>query len=243
MMRNLKAVERVFYWVFNLAVVSYLALQAWPTLLFPYSYKYGNLLIATSEPVDHQHLQTLVTSVLGASSGNVLPLADETYEVFIHDGHLLYRLFVPLGSSSFGFYNAIFRKVHINKADIISNRAFSQKRPNDGRPLHELILHETCHQSLQSRLGFLKAFLLEEWQREGLCEYVAKGSSIVKETDIEDFLARREPLHSSAKYLQYRSYVSFLIEKQGLDVMGVIRSSKSESQIDEDIRLWLEQNG
>lgn len=218
-------------------VAAYLALLAFPEVLFAHQVSRGRFRVYSDEPIDARIGAVLdeATTLLAKS-----PLDDPAmvHRLFVCNGPFRGRLLAPRRRGSFGTtYTTWLRgNTILNRADVASDVVFRQSPRHNRRRLSRVIAHERVHALMERRYGTLACRRLPEWKREGYCEYVAGGPSL----DVEEGRRRiREgTVDGSGPFRYFRSYAmtKYLLDVEGLGIDEVIARPFDEAELMAKVR-------
>lgn len=186
---------------FLLVCIAYVALLAHPEPLFSYSASFSNITFYSRSPISPQ-----VASIASAVAQRLA--TSELYDpalrqrVFIVDRPWLWNLL------NGPYRRAIARNVEFGNAILIPKLDVSQQLIThfDGRSAGAvaILTHEAVHTLVERRIGVLRLWRLQWWQKEGYAEYVASRGGTESEAPVRYRLAAER-----WKYLLETEHLTF----------------------------------
>ncbi len=203
----------------SILFVSYGMLLARPQIVFACETRAGNLVLHSRAPLPRQSLEIAEHARERVARS---PFYDPgaTYDVYLCDTPSLFALFTrddyEAGGVASGLTDNVFlRPAHVDRDRLVGP---SGAEASGDRTLTYFIAHEITHVMVMRRLGLLRHFRLQRWQREGYADYVARAGTF-------DFSAARQGLKNHAReldpqrsglYVRYQLLVSYLLDGKGM---------------------------
>lgn len=218
-MKALKIVTSVVTGIF----IGIGVLIAFPQILFRHEIEHGNFTVLSTERI-HENIQLILDSVTQNLEASPLYQPDLNQEIYLCNDYRLYSfLCYPSRTTFAGNFQ---KKVFIANPDVSGNKAYRRKDKKI-RSLTNLITHETVHTLIINEIGFFSDMKLPAWQKEGYCDYIAKGSTPLFNEGISELCAGTNP----RSYFPYLLAVKYLIEEKGISHRNLLMDEFNSSQI------------
>ena len=180
--KNSKTYKIVSYSLMTFLFI-YCLILIFPQFLFAHEVSHKNFDVHANQPLDES-----IDRVLDSAETRLLksPIYDKNLKahIFIADSHAPYK-FLVLRNYSFGSTILGIGNIQINKSDINNDVVFRNTVEPNKRSLSGVIAHETMHNQLREKFGFIRYMRIPRWKDEGYCEYVAGETTISFEEGIK----------------------------------------------------------
>lgn len=200
-----KALKAAILIVIGIFIASGL-LFAFPQILFSCEIRHGNFVVYSTEKI-HSDIHFILDSVTRNLKTSVFYQPDLHQEIYFCNDRWLYScICFPSGKT---FAGNFMKRVFVARADVSGNRAYRQM-DHKTRTLVNLITHETVHTLIIDEIGFYRDMNLPTWQKEGYCDYIARGSTPSFAEGISELCAGT----NQRSYFPYQLGVKYLIDEQ-----------------------------
>lgn len=200
----------------------YLALLAFPQVLFGYSVNAKGVTVYSRAPLPPE-TTTRIDEAMELVSRSELAVPGQTERIFLCNKPWLYRLFYPIQNESFAVCYPVSGNIFIAEADLVHNVARSPAAVNNRRTFSSTAAHEITHDLIRHRLGLIRDFRLPGWVREGYPDYVAHESSFPEEEGVRNLREGKEVSSGSFQYFVYRQMVRHLAEDRHLSFEEIVK--------------------
>jgi hypothetical protein len=225
--------------VTSVLAVAYVALHAFPQLLFAHSLTTSGITFYSRAPLppDAAARADEVAALLERCE---LAVADRHERVFVCDSPWLFGLFSPTSAGAFAFSVPLTDHVFVASADWSRDLASRAAPEFNSRSLSAVVAHEITHGLIRHRLGLLRSVRLPDWVAEGYCDYVADESSFPTEQGLRLFASGERHPSASYRYFTYRLMVRHLVEDQHLSFSQVVARAGEFAAVEAATREALE---
>ncbi len=219
--------------------IGYVALQAFPQVLFAHNVTTQGITIYSRAPLPAETAACVDrAAVLLRQSELAVP--GRTERIFVCDSPWLYRLLCPASASAFACSVPLTDHVFIASADFRQDVARSSAPQYNTRSLSGVIAHEITHGLIRHRLGLWRGVRLPTWVAEGYCDYVARDGSFPTAEGRRLLAEDRIDPTPSFRYFRYRQTVRWLIEVKHLSFEQVVARSDDPATVEADTRASLQ---
>ena len=149
------------------------------------------------------------------------------FKIFISSDFKPYSIFCPSLKDAFAATYPIINYIFISKTDIENNLVRRDATEDNERSLCSVIAHEATHKLIENEIGIKANKNLQNWKKEGYCEYVSGENSLNLSAGINKVYTGSNSFSSAFSYLRYRIIVTYL-----LDVKGHTFKSLMETEFD-----------
>jgi hypothetical protein len=181
-------------------VLLYVGLQAFPQVLFPYSYWMQGITLYALHPFPSETAERIAAIVKLVDRAE-LAVAGRSERIFVCNQPWLFRLFSPMSAGAFAYSLPVTDNIFLANADFVRNVARSAAPEFNTRSFSAVAAH---------RVGFLHS--LPTWVVEGYCDYVAHESSFPEAKGLQLLATGKQDPSGSFQYFIYRQMVRYLIE-------------------------------
>jgi hypothetical protein len=210
--------------------VLYMALLAFPQVLFAYNVNAKGVTVYSRAPIPPE-TTTRIEEAMDLVGHSELAVPGRTERIFVCNNSWLFRLFYPLQTESFAVCFPITGNIFIADADLVHNLARSPALVNNRRTFSSTAAHEITHDLIRHRLGLIGDIRLASWVREGYPDYVAHESSFPEEEGIRNLREGKELSSGSFQYFVYRQMVRHLIEDRHLSFDEIVKRARDGAAI------------
>jgi hypothetical protein len=166
------------------------------------------------------------------------PLFDSarSYPVYVCNARWRWNYFSGFNRRSRGFQTPLGRAAFIRSARWHDNQLAGPDGRDGRRSLDVYIAHEVTHMMVADRIGLIAGRRLPVWLREGYAEYVARHDTFDYASTRAHLLAGDEVLSARDRYWRYLLLVTHLLDREGADVIEVLRSPPDPEEVEARIR-------
>ena len=222
--------KKIFNWILNGLILSYILLICFPHFLFANKLNYKNFSVYYhSNDINKEELKLVLDKSENLLKKTELFKKGISQDIFICNGYSEFTFFALLSRKAFAVNYPISQNIFITKSSISQNYIIRNGKENNKRTLSGVIAHETVHSLLENKLGLLKYKLLPSWKNEGYCDFIANESSFNKQKGVKEICNDAKNTDSpSFKYFKYRMITEYLFEERKVTL---------EKFLDEDFDL------
>jgi hypothetical protein len=214
----------------SIATLLYLALAAFPQVLFAYNVDAKGVTVYSRSPLPPE-TTARIEAALELVNHSELAGSGRTERVFICNNPWLYRLFYPLGREEMAVALPATGNIFIRDADVVHDIARGTAAVHNRRTLSSTMAHEMTHNLIRYRLGFVGGIFLRRWVDEGYADYVAQESSFPVEEGLQLLREGKEDSSGSFHYFLYRQMVRHLIEDRHYSFDEIVKRAGDEETI------------
>ncbi|MGH9948101.1 MAG: hypothetical protein ACRD6X_13000 [Pyrinomonadaceae bacterium] len=210
-----------------------------PQILFAHQASYKNFNVYSRQPLNENLARVLDTAEERLLKSPIYN-QDLKENVFLADSFGLYKFFT-LSSYSLGSTIPVIGHSRINVSDIDKDLVFRNTEPPNSRLLSGVIAHETMHNQLREKFGFIKYMQIPKWKDEGYCEYVAGETTLLFDEGLR--LWRENPNDSSKyDYFKYYQMVKYLLDEEKISVDEFFKIDFDEKELKAKVFEKINQN-
>ena len=196
----------------TVVAIAWVALTAFPSLLFAHSEAIGQITFYADEPLPKE-IRTVSERAVERLQTTPTFKPTDMLHVFIANSLWRRVILIPASLNAYGAANIWTGNIVLGRCDIKNDVAYNARPKWNERPLHEVIAHECTHVLLQRRVGFVRYLSIPTWKNEGYCECIAGGGSFDR-TLGETMLASGKDDNSPAfRYLKFSMAVSAVLQQ------------------------------
>lgn len=214
----------------SIAALLYLALAAFPQVLFAYNVDAKGVTVYSRSPLPPE-TTARIEAAMDLVNHSELAVSGRTERVFICNNPWLYRLFYPLRREEMAVALPATRNIFIRDADVVHDIARGTAAVHNRRTLSSTMAHEITHNLIRYRLGFVGGIFLRRWVDEGYADYVAQESSFPVEEGLQMLREGKEDPSGSFHYFLYRQMVRHLIEDRHYSFDEIVKRAGDEAAI------------
>jgi hypothetical protein len=206
----------------TIATLLYLALAAFPQVLFAYNVNAKGVTVYSRAPLPGETAARIdeAMELVGQSE---LAVPGRTERVFVCNSPWLYRLFYPIHRDEFAVSLGVTDNIFVAEADLVRNVARSSAPVHNQRTFSSVVAHEITHGLIRHRLGLIRGIFLSKWVNEGYSDYVARESSFPEDEGVRRLREGKEETSGSFRYFVYRQMVRHLIEGRHYSFDEIVR--------------------
>lgn len=226
---------KVANYLISLVMLIYLGLIIYPDFLFGYSFKYKNMNIYSTQPLD-ENIQKILYEVEMKVIASEIYDKKLTHNIYLCKGYTQYTFLAPLSRKSFACRYPIINNIFIANCNVEKNEAYKNDKTDIyTRQLSSLIPHEITHTFIEQKIGFWKSISISTWKTEGYCDFVGFGQneSLIQQ---QRFLTLNK--HDKKPGVAYRKYyiaVNYLLTVRKMDFGSLISSNESLEEVLENV--------
>jgi len=157
------------------------------------------------------------------------------YRIFISSGFKPYTIFCPSLKNAFAATYPIINNIFISKTEIENNLVFRNAKEDNERSLSSVIAHEVTHKLIENEIGMKGNRELATWKKEGYCEYISVDSKLDIKKGIKKIYLGDNLFSTSYDYLQYRIFVTYLLDIKGYTISSLIQTEFNYQQLEKEI--------
>jgi hypothetical protein len=214
----------------TLVALLYLALLAFPQVLFAYNVKAKGVTVYSRTPLPPE-TTSRIDDALDLVGRSELAVSGRTERIFICNNPWLYRLFYPVPRDEIAVCVLVTNNIFIRDADVVHDIARGSAPVHNRRSFSSTMAHEITHDLIRYRLGTIAATFLRSWVNEGYCDYVARESSFPQDQGFQMLREGREDSSGSFHYFVYRQMVRHLIEDRNYSFNEIAKRAGDEDAI------------
>lgn len=219
--------------------VAYALVLAFPDPAFPHQYEGELVSLQTREHIDAATAYAVLEESTYMVLASGLSTSGRQYKVILTSSPSQFTFFANRSRGSFAVSYPAFGTTYIRPSDLNRREVRLHRTEHSRRSLSSVIAHEVMHHVIRGEVGFFRAFLLPQWQREGVAEYVAKESSFDTARGMELMRDRAVDPSSAFAYFRARAMVSFLVNHRGMSLVEILRSDLDEELVEAELVDYL----
>lgn len=219
----------------------YFVFTCYPTGMFNHTLKHRNYQLHLAHPGLAEAACAVIDSVDSKLKESELYDTPAMHIALCND-HFLYSLLTHISYSSFGVTQLLSNFIILSKTDLKSNLVTANRKENNQRSIASVLLHEITHILISNRYG-LQQFSINEWKKEGYCEYMAQQSSFDIEQGYEYFMQGVIEKNPSYLYFKYRLYMTYLMDVKQLSFSRIAETEFNKKELEAEIRRYIQANG
>lgn len=219
--------------------LAYLALMAYPQVLFAHSLSAHGITFYSREPLPAEAALRAARAAELVNSSE-LSVPGRTERVFVCDKPWLFRLFGPLSGGAFAFSTPVTDHVFVCRADFQNDIIRNTQPQYNTRSLSAVIAHEITHGLIRKRVGLLRSASVPDWVAEGYCDYVALEGSFPEAEGMRLLRAGESHPSKSFQYFLGRQMIRHLIEAEQQTFDQIVSAPGQAAEIEVRLRGALE---
>ena len=212
-------------------VLLYVGLQAFPQVLFPYSYSTQGVTLYARFPFPSETTNR-ISAIVKLVDRSELVVAGLSERIFVCNQPWLFRLFSPMSAGAFAYSLLVTNNVFVANADLVHNVARSAAPDFNTRSFSAVAAHEITHGLIRHRVGFFHS--LPTWVVEGYCDYVAHESSFPEAKGLYLLATGKQDPSGSFQYFIYRQMIRYLIEDRHFSFQQIIDRADEAASVKEE---------
>ena len=216
--------------VLNVVALLYLALLAFPQVVFAHSVNAKGVTIYSRAPLPPE-TTTRIERAMELVNQSELAVPGRTERVFICNHPWLYRLFYPVPRDEIAVAIPVTNNIFVRDADLTDDIARGTATDHNRRSFSSTVAHEITHGLIRHRLGIIPAMFLRSWVDEGYADYVARESSFPEDEGLKMLGEDHEDPSPSFRYFVYRQMVRHLIEDRHYSFDEIAKRAGDEAAI------------
>jgi hypothetical protein len=214
----------------TLAAFLYVALMAFPQVLFAHSVTAQSVTVYSRTPLPPQ-TAARIEAAMDLVGRSELAVPRRTERVFICNDPWLYRLFYPVSREEIAVAIPWTSNIFVRDADVGNDVARGTAPVHNRRGFSSTVAHEITHGLIRHRLGVIPATFLRTWVDEGYSDYVAQAGSFPAEEGFQLLREGKEDPSASFHYFLYRQMVRHLIEERHYSFDQIVKRAGDEEAI------------
>jgi hypothetical protein len=228
-----------------LAVIAYLLIVFFPSPLFTYELRAGNLVIHSDTAFDAAGGRAFLERVRERLETSPLNDTNVRHDIYLCDTRWRRILFFLPCERAGGLHYFLSHNAFLSGGSVADDllRSPAGIWVRDGRPLSYFAAHEITHTLCEDSVGIAKYCAMPDWIKEGYADNVGRGSALkmpgMREAFLTDAATMREP--AAAPYLRYNVLVAYCLEIRGLSVRDLLSSGMSQEEAETLARESLKQ--
>lgn len=214
----------------NIAALLYLALAAFPQVLFAYNVNAKGVTVYSRAPLPPE-TAVRIDEAMKLVSQSELAVPGRTERVFVCNDPWLYRLFYPIGRGEIAVAIPWTKNIFVLDADLVHDIARGTAAVHNRRTFSSTVAHEITHGLIRYRIGIIRGMFLRSWVDEGYSDYVAQESSFPQAEGLRMLREGKEDPSGSFHYFVYRQMVRHLIEDRHFSFDDIVKRAGDEEAI------------
>lgn len=233
--------ELLFYASLFVLGILYLGFTFYPTILFKHTVEHKNYCLHIDNQDNTDEIKALIDSIdkyLKTSELYSIP----RMHIALCDNHITYGLLTHISYSSFGVTQLLSDFIILSKTDLENNLITANRKKDNQRSIKTVLLHEITHIFISNYYG-IKQFSINEWKKEGYCEYMAQDSSYDVQNGFDDFCQGIINKNPAYLYFKYRLYITYLMDIKKMSFIEIVDTKFDKKELEHEIREYIEKNG
>jgi len=213
----------------------YVATLLHPQMFFSWARDGASIHVHSDEPIPESAAEIIS---LAESRIRRSPLFDttRTYPVYVCNARWRWNYFSGFNGRSRGFQTPLGRAIFIRPAHWATNQLAGPDGEDGPCALDMYLAHEVTHMMVADHLGLIAARRLPVWLREGYAEYVARHDTFDYAATRAHLIAGDEGLAVHDRYWKYLLLVTYLLDREGLDVSTVLNAPPDSDEVEARVR-------
>ncbi|MCD7898532.1 MAG: hypothetical protein LUH22_01250 [Bacteroides sp.] len=233
--------EKLFYAGLFVVGILYLGFTFYPTAIFRDTVEHKNYCLHMNTQTHIEEIKSLIDSVDNHLRTSELYSPPHMHIAFC-DNHITYGLLTHISYSSFGVTQLLSNFIILSKTDLEQKTIIANKKGNNQRSIQSVLLHEITHILINNHYG-MEQFSINEWKKEGYCEYMAQDSSFDIERGFEKFKRGEIDKNPSYLYFKYRLYVTYLMDIRHMSFKEIVDTPFNRKELEDEIKRHLQTHG